>query len=439
MEKNLDDHFTSNLLSFLDLSPTAFQAAVNVADVLNKNGFRELKENESWQLEKGGKYYLVRNQSSVVAFEVGAGDLTSSGFRIIASHSDSPSFKVKPGRCLVTPEGYIKLNVEAYGGAIYSTWFDRPLAIAGRAYLRSNDAMSPASRLVNIREPVALIPNLCIHLNREINAGCAYNIQADMLPMVGKTEPGENSGLYLVTMLARHLGVAPDDIIDYELYLYEAQPGCRMGASGAKEYISASRIDNLASVFASLGGIVGSCAFDGIKVMAALDNEEVGSVSIAGASGNFLISVLKRFAACVGLNDEDFYRTCANSIAISADAAHAVHPNHSERHDPENRPVLGGGPTIKYNASQRYATNARTAAIFSRICASAGIPIQKYANRSDLPAGSTIGPSLSSMTSIPTVDVGVPILAMHSIRELGNAADVFFMAKAFQHFFGYSS
>lgn len=437
MEKNLDNHFTANLLSFLNQSPSPFHAVANAKDVLKQNGFTALSEGEEWKLEKGRKYYVVRGQSAIVVFETGEGDVPADGFRIVGAHTDSPTFKIKPGPVIVTKDGYMKLNVEAYGGAIYSTWLDRPLSIAGRVCVGTPNAMLPEVRLYDAKCPLALIPNLCIHLNRQINSGHAYNVQVDLQPIIGIAEPGTDGTSFLQDLMAESLQVGRGDIIDHDLFLYDAQPGCRLGNSGAGEYISASRIDNLAMVFAGIAGIVGSAKFPGVKVMIAFDNEEVGSATREGADGDFLPGMLRRIAASFGIGAEGMQRAFANSMAISADAAHAVHPNYADRHDPENHPVMGGGPTIKYSAAQRYATNAVTAAVFAGLCASAGIPTQKYVNRSDLPAGSTVGPALSRYSSIPTVDVGAPILAMHSIRELANASDVFFMAQAFQHFFSY--
>lgn len=434
MAKNLEEHFTPNLLAFLNQSPTPFQAVENVLDVLRQNGYVPLAEGEAWRLERGGKYTVARNQTAVFAFEIGEGDLASEGFRIVGAHTDSPTFKIKSGNSLVTPDGYIKLNVEAYGGAIYSTWFDRPLSIAGRVVLKTDNPFRPESRLVNLRDPIAVIPNLCIHFNRQVNSGQPLNVQVDLLPLLSRVEPGVDGGAFLLDLLVKHLKTRRADILDYDLYLYETQPGCRLGDSG--EYISASRIDNLAMVLAGLDGIVGSPRFAGIKMLAAFDNEEVGSSTRAGADGGFLPGILERIASCLGLDADATARALAHSLAISADAAHAVHPNYADRHDPENRPVLGGGPTIKYSASQRYATDSVSAAAFVGLCGTAGIPVQKYVNRSDIPGGSTIGPAMSRFSSIPTVDVGAPILAMHSIRELANASDIFFMAQAFQMFFG---
>lgn len=437
LEKNLDNHFTPNLLSFFDRSPTPYQVVANVEDILGQNGFHPLNEREPWRLEKEGKYYVKRNGTSLVAFEVGRNDVTHDGFRIIAAHTDAPTFKIKPGRCTVTPDGYVKLNVEPYGGAIYSSWFDRPLAIAGRVIMKTDDAMRPEVLLADIHEPVVVIPNLAIHMNRQVNSGQPINVQADMLPLIGRTEPGVDGGTFLQSLLAERLQVRRRDILDYDLFLYEVQPGCRLGDSG--EYISASRIDNLASVFAGVDGIAGSSSFGGVKVMVAFDNEEVGSGTRSGADGDFLPGIFRRIAIGLGLGEEGLAMALANSLAVSADAAHAVHPNFPDRHDPENRPVVGGGPTIKYMAAQKYATDGLTASVFSGICASAGIPVQRFVNRSDVVAGSTLGPMLSRHLSIPTVDVGAPILAMHSIRELANASDIFFMAQAFRHFYEYSA
>lgn len=428
--------FADHIVSFLDHSPTAFHAVVNAANMLREAGYQELSEREPWHLERGGLYFLQRNRSSVVAFAIGTGDLAAEGFRLIGAHTDSPSFKIKPGGCLVTGDGYIKLNTEGYGGAILSTWFDRPLSIAGRVALRSASALCPQETLVDFRRPMAIIPNLCIHFNREINSGYAYNKQIDLLPLVGQTANWGEGKDWLVDELAAELGASPDEILDYELFLYESAPGQFIGAN--REYLSASRIDNLAMVFAGLTGLLESSTSACTRVLAAFDNEEVGSGTAPGADSGFLVQTLERLAVCLDVKKDGFFQALANSRAISADAAHAVHPNYPEKHDPTNRPILGGGPTIKYSASQRYATNALTAALFMQICEDAGVPCQQYVTRSDIAGGSTIGPAMSSSTSIPTIDMGAPILAMHSIRELACAQDLHYTAAAFREFYNHA-
>ncbi|MCD8139696.1 MAG: M18 family aminopeptidase [Planctomycetaceae bacterium] len=419
--------FADSLLDFCNRSVTPFHATANVAARLEAAGFTQVREGEAWRLEKGGRYFLVRNRSAVIAFAIGRGDPADDGFRIIGAHTDSPTFTAKPGPCIITADGYIKLNTEAYGGAILSTWLDRPLSVAGRAVIRKGDWLE--ERLFDCGRPVAVIPNLAIHLNRGANDGYAYNKQVDMLPLIGRAKGVDDPGGWLASAIAAEVNSGPEALVDYDAFLYEAAPGCRMG-----DLLSASRQDNLTMVFAALDGIIhsGSAA---TKVAAFFDNEEVGSATAPGADSDFLGGVLMRLVRALGGDESAYLQACANSAAISADAAHAVHPNHPDKHDPTNRPVLGGGPVIKYSAAQKYATTGVTAAWFAQVCDEAGVPLQRFVNRSDIAGGSTIGPAMSRRTGIATVDVGAPLLAMHSIRELGHVDDAVYSAKAFRAFY----
>lgn len=433
MDKTMQQRFSEKMLQYLNDSPTAYHAVENAVGMLREHAFLELKEMEKWSLHAGGRYFVVKNHSCIIAFTVGEGDLAQEGFRIIGTHTDSPSLKIKPGACIVTPDGYVKLNVEVYGGAILSTWLDRPLALAGRVIVKQGGRL--AERLVKVDKPVCMIPNLCIHLNRDCNTGCSYNKQTDILPLLSMKEEGVEKGDYLFNLIQKETGIEKDDILDYELFLYEYQKGIFMGPD--EEFISASRIDNLCMVYAGLSALMESMGGGKkCKVFAAFDHEEVGSASAQGAHSGFLPHTLERISRNLGLADDACFQAIANSTSISADTAHAVHPNYSDKHDPENRPVLGGGPVIKYSASQRYSTNAFSAAFFMEACRRAQVPCQKYVNRNDIVGGSTIGPALSSLTTIPTVDVGAPVLAMHSIRELGAVADNFYTKEAFCAYYG---
>lgn len=423
--------FAEGLLQYLNDSPTAYHAVENAAALLGANGFRELQETECWSLKAGGKYYVKKNGSAMIAFSIGNGDLAKEGFRIIGTHTDSPCLKIKPEACSVTPDGYVKVNVEVYGGAILSTWFDRPLAVAGRVIVRENDGL--VERLIRIDKPIFMLPNLCIHLNREVNEKGTYNKQTDMMPLLSMNEENVGQERYLVKLLQEETGIGETDIVDYELFLYEYQKGIFTGKN--QEFISASRIDDLSMVYAGLSALGEAADEDGFKVLAAFDNEEVGSTSAQGANSGLLLHLLNRICKNLGLTDDGYFRAVANSTAISADLAHAVHPNYSDRHDPETRPVLGKGPVIKYSASQRYATTAHSAAYFMDACRRAGVSFQKFVNRNDIPGGSTIGPALSGLTTIPTVDMGAPILAMHSIREFGAVADQFDTREAFRAYY----
>lgn len=421
------EKYTKNLLQFLNDSPTAFHAVENAAALLRENGFEELKETESWSLQKEGKYFVAKNSSAVIAFIVGKGNLAKEGFRIIGAHTDSPGLKIKPGACSVTSDGYVKLNVEVYGGAILQTWFDRPLALAGRLVVKENGTLQ--EKLVRIDKPVFMIPNLCIHFNRDKNEKGACNKQTEILPLFCMKEENADKEDYLYALIQEETGIERKDIVDYELFLYEYQKGIFTGKK--QEFISASRIDDLSMVYAGLASLTKAQTAEGCQVLAAFDNEEVGSTTAQGANSGLLLHILNRICKNLGMTDEEYFQAVANSTSISADLAHAVHPNYSDKHDTESRPILGDGPVIKYSASQRYATTAFSAAYFVQVCERAGVPCQKFVNRNDIAGGSTIGPALSGLTTIPTVDMGAPILAMHSIREFGAVADMEYTRRAF--------
>ena len=426
MSKNYQK-FAEGLLQYLNDSPTAFHAVENAAAILTESGFRELKETEAWSLERGGRYFVVKNSSAMIAFTVGKGDPAKEGFHIIGAHTDSPGLKIKPGACTVTPDGYVKMNVEVYGGAILQTWFDRPLALAGRLIVREEGVLR--EKLVQIDKPVFMIPNLCIHFNRDKNEKGSCNRQTEILPLFSMKKEGVEKEEYLSALLQEETGIEVADLVDYELFLYEYQKGIFTGQG--QEFISASRIDDLSMVYAGLTALTEAEAGAGCQVLAAFDNEEVGSTTAQGANSGLLLHVLNRICKNLGMTDEGYFQAVANSTSISTDLAHAVHPNYSDKHDTESRPVLGGGPVIKYSAGQRYATTALSAAYFVEACERAGVPYQKFVNRNDIAGGSTIGPALSGLTTIPAVDMGAPILAMHSIREFGAVADMEYTRRAF--------
>lgn len=431
MEKK-DQKFAENLLQYLNDSPTAWHAVENGTALLRSCGFQELKETQNWSLQTGGRYFVTKNGSALIAFTVGKGDLAREGFRIIGAHTDSPCLKIKPGACSVTADGYVKMNVEIYGGAILNTWFDRPLALAGRLVVREDGALR--ERLVRIDKPVFMIPNLCIHFHRDVNEKGAYNRQTDMMPLLCMKEEDVEKEAYLPNLIQKETGTGKADIVDYELFLYEYQKGIIMGKN--QEFLSASRIDDLSMVYAGLSALAEAETGMGCQVLAAFDNEEVGSITAQGANSGLLQHILNRIGKNLGLTDEEYFQAIANSTSISADLAHAVHPNYGDKHDTETRPVLGGGPVIKYSASQRYATTAMSAARFMEVCKKAGVPCQKFVNRNDIVGGSTIGPALSGLTTIPTVDIGAPVLAMHSIREFGAIADNVYTKQAFLAYYG---
>lgn len=380
------EKFAAGLLQYLNDSPTAYHAVENAAALLKTSGFLELKETESWSLQEGGKYFVVKNSSAFIAFTVGTGELARGGFRIIGAHTDSPCLKIKPGACSLTPDGYVKVNVEIYGGAILNTWFDRPLAVAGRLIVREKGAFR--EELIRIDKPCFMIPNLCIHFHRDVNEKATYNKQTDLLPLLCMKEEGVEKEEYLFELIREETGIGKADIVDYELFLYEYQEGIFTGKN--QEFISASRIDDLSMVYAGLSALTQAKTGTGCQMLAAFDNEEVGSTTAQGANSGFLRHILNRICKNLGLSEEEYFQAVANSTSVSADLAHAVHPNYSDKHDAETRPVLGGGPVIKYSASQRYATTAMSAAYFQEACERAGVSCQKFVNRNDIVGGSTI-------------------------------------------------
>ena len=429
MEKKL----ATELIDFLYNSPTAYHAASSVKGMLDNDGFTELFEKDSWSLEKGKKYYLVKNDSAVIAFKVGNGDIEKDGFRIIGSHTDAPGFKIKPNAEMKSEDHYVRLNTEVYGGPILYTWFDRPLGIAGRVILKGKSPLKPEVRLVNVNKPVLIIPSLAIHMNRSVNDGYAFNKQKDTLPLVGfVNEKLEKEG-YLISLLTKELGVNKEDILDFDLFLYEYEKGCIMGIND--EFISSGKLDDQWMVFAGVKALMNSTDIDSTKVMICIDNEEIGSLTAQGAQSNFIRRTLERISIALSKNTEEFFRALSNSLMISADLAHAVHPNLPEKHDPSNRPVLGNGPVLKIAASGSYSTEGVAAGVFESVCKEANVPMQKFVNRSDVRGGTTIGPMSAADLCIPVVDMGAPILGMHSVRELATVKDNFYTIEAFTKFF----
>ena len=425
MEKNQINH---ELLRFLDGSPNSFFAAANMADILEKHGYRRLTEGERWKLRAGDQCYVTRNDSSLIAFRVPRADYA--GFQILASHSDSPCFKLKPNPVLTAENLYLRLDVEKYGGAILSTWFDRPLSLAGRVLLRTLDGVQ--RRLVRIDRDLLVIPNLAIHMDRSVNDGWKFNVQRDLLPLLG--EKGDENGLS--ALLAEEADCSPEDILDADLYVYNRMPGTILGLRG--DFLCSGRLDDLQCAFASLQGFLAAQPRDSVAVHCVFDNEEVGSATKQGAASTFLRDTLWRINAALGRDEEDFRRSLTDSFLVSADNAHGVHPNHAEKADPANRPRLNGGVVIKYNATQKYATDAVSGALFRCICRRAGVPVQTFANRSDIPGGSTLGSIAGTRVCVNTVDVGLAQLAMHSAWETAGAADTVWFAEAARELFSVS-
>lgn len=431
MSQQLD--FARDLIDFLYESPTAFHAVKSVKERLNKAGFMEVKEEDKWKLEKGGKYYTTKNNSALVAFVVGNGEIEEQGFKLVGAHTDSPGFRVKPNAEITVENSYVRLNTEVYGGPILSTWFDRPLAIAGRVVLKGESILYPKTTFININKPLLIIPNIAIHMNREVNKGFDINAQKDTLPVLSLVNESLENGNYLLNALAEELKVSKEEIIDFDLYLYEYEKGSIIGLNN--EFISSGRLDDLQMVHAGIEALIKADITKGTNVMVCYDNEEVGSSTKQGADSDMLSNILERIVLSQGKGREEFFRALAKSFIISADNAHAVHPAAPEKHDPTNRPLMNKGPVIKINANQAYTTDSDSDAVYEEICKSAGVPVQKFVNRSDLRGGSTIGPINSTHINIRSVDIGNPTLAMHSIRELAGVEDHTYVMKSFIEFY----
>ena len=429
MEKKL----ALELVDFLYDSPSACHGVKATQKILDKNGFIEIKETDKWELQAKGKYYVIKNDSALIAFEVGTGNIEETGFRLIGAHTDVPGFRIKPNPQMISEGKYVKLNTEVYGGPILYTWYDRPLSIAGKVSIKGVSPLKPETRLININKPLLIIPSLAIHMNREVNEGYKINKQLDTLPLLGLINDKLEKEDYLMNILAEELQVNKEDILNFELGLYEYEKGSLIGMN--EELISSGRFDDLWMVFAGVKALVNSKENVATKVMICIDNEEIGSLTAEGANSTLLNNILERIALGLGKDREGYYRTLANSIMISADLAHAVHPNLGAKHDPTNRPVLEGGPVLKIAASGSYSTDSFNGAVFAGICESVGVPFQKFVNRSDLRGGTTIGPITSANLTIPVIDMGAPVLGMHSIRELASVKDNYYTIKVFTEFF----
>ena len=422
------------LLDFLDASPVNFLAARNIVNELEQAGYRRIDPREAiGEVKAGDKLYVTKNDSSVYAFHIGRKPLADAGFRMICAHCDSPTFRIKPNAEMTCEGGIVKLNTEVYGGPIMSTWFDRPLTIAGRVIVCGDDELNPKTLLLHVKRPLLQISNLAIHFNRQVNDGVALSKQKDMLPILGFVTNELERGNLLMNVICSELSVSQDEILDFDLYLADATPACTFGVHD--EFISSGRLDDLSMCFAGLEALLGTTDTDATKVLAIFDNEETGSQTKQGAGSPFLSMMLKRSALAQSGTEEAFYQAVERAFMISADNAHAWHPNYSEKYDPTNHPLLGGGPVIKFNAAQKYASDAVSAAVFAEICRKAGVPCQRFVNHSDVAGGSTLGNILASSIPLRGVDMGNAILAMHSCRETGSVADHIYTVKAFSQFF----
>ena len=422
------------LLTFLDASPVNFLAVKNIVDKLEDAGFKCIDPTlPIGNIKPGDKIYVTKNDSSVYAFHIGNKSLAEEGFNMICAHCHSPTFRIKPNAEITGDGNIVKLNTEVYGGPILSTWFDRPLTIAGRVIVKSNDVMSPKTMLLHIKRPLLQISNLAIHFNRQVNDGVKLSRQKDMLPILGIVNDQLEKGNMLINLICEELKINKNDILDFDLYLADATPACTFGIHN--EFISSGRLDDLSMCYAGLEALIASPCSDKTKVLAIFDNEETGSQTKQGAGSPFLASIIKRIAMAQGGNEESFWQAVERAFMISADNAHAWHPNYSEKYDPTNHPVLGGGPVIKFNAAQKYASDAVSAAIFASICNEAKVPCQRFVNHSDVAGGSTLGNILAASIPLRGVDMGNAILAMHSCRETGSTADHIYTVKAFTQFY----
>ena len=425
------------LLSFLDASPVNFLAVKNITDMLEAGGFRRLDPCQPLGVVNAGdRFFVTKNHSSVYAFRIGRKPLAEAGFHMICAHSDSPTFRIKPNAEMLTEGGLVKLNTEVYGGPIMSTWFDRPLTLAGRVIVRSNDVMHPDTMLLHIKRPLLQISNLAIHFNRQVNDGVKLSRQKDVLPILGQITNQLEAGNLLINVILEELNkqrpVSREDILDFDLYLADATPACTFGVHN--EFISSGRLDDLSMCFAGLEALLAANDTDTTQVLGIFDNEETGSQTKQGAGSPFLSYMLQRIALSQSHTEEAYYQAVERAFMISADNAHAWHPNYAEKYDPTNHPMLGGGPVIKFNAAQKYASDAASAAVFG-ICEKAGVPCQRFVNHSDVAGGSTLGNILASSIPLRGVDMGNAILAMHSCRETGSVCDHEYCVKVFTEFY----
>ena len=429
------------LLSFLDASPVNFLAVKNIADTLTANGFRRVDPSQPLgEVKSGDRFFVTKNDSSVFAFRIGNKPIADAGFHMICAHCDSPTFRIKPNAEMLVEGGIVKLNTEVYGGPIMSTWFDRPLTLAGRVIVRGEDVMQPETLLLHIKRPLLQISNLAIHFNRQVNDGVALSKQKDVLPLLGQITSQLEAGNLLMNVILEELNSSvadrkfcAKDILDFDLYLADATPACTFGVHN--EFISSGRLDDLSMCYAGLEALIASDTTDTTQVLALFDNEETGSQTKQGAGSPFLLFMLKRIALAQSNTEEAYYQAVERAFMISADNAHAWHPNYPEKYDPTNHPMLGGGPVIKFNAAQKYASDAVSAAVFAGLCEKAGVPCQRFVNHSDVAGGSTLGNILASSIPLRGVDMGNAILAMHSCRETGSVADHVYCVKVFTEFF----
>jgi len=425
--------FAREVIEFIDESPSTYHVVKNCSDILDENGFERIMPREKWEIKKGGKYFFKKSSSTIIAFTVGENFDVKKGFKIFGAHTDSPCFRIKPNPEMVT-ENIVRLNTEVYGGPILSTWFDRPLSIAGRVIVKGEDPFFPKTVKIKIDEPLFTIPNLAIHQNREVNNGVKIDKQNDVLPVISLINKNFEKEGYLEKIILEKTGIKKEDIIDFDLYLYATEKGCLLGAN--EEFMSSPKLDNLASVYTGIIGLVEAEENqDRINIFVAFDNEEIGSATKQGADSNYLLNTLERISLALGLDRSDFLQMLESSYILSADAAHAAHPAHLGKTDPTNRGKINEGISIKISAKQKYTSDGYSIAVIRQLIEGTEIRIQPFVNESNELGGSTIGPISSTHLDIDGVDLGVPMFAMHSVRELCGIFDVFYLKELAKEFF----
>ena len=421
------EELNQGLIDFLKASPTPFHATASLAQRLEAAGYQHLDERAAWHTEAGGRYYVTRNDSSIIAVKLGKRPPLEGGLRLVGAHTDSPCLRVKPQPELQR-QGFFQLGVEVYGGALFAPWFDRDLSLAGRVTFRESGRVQ--SQLIDFHKPIAVIPNLAIHLNREANQGWPINAQNELPPILAQLAGSEAADFraLLADQLAREHGLNADAVLDYELSFYDTQSAAVIGLN--HDFIAGARLDNLLSCYAGLQALLAAPDAESC-VLVCTDHEEVGSCSACGADGPMLEQVLRRLLP----EGDDFVRSIQRSLLVSADNAHAVHPNYADKHDENHGPKLNAGPVIKINSNQRYATTSETAGFFRHLCLENEVPVQSFVTRSDMGCGSTIGPLTASQLGVRTVDIGLPTFAMHSIRELAGSHDLAHLVKVLSAFY----
>ena len=425
--------FAREVVEFIDESPSTYHVVKNCSDILDENGFERIMPREKWEIKRGGKYFFKKSSSTIIAFTVGENFDVKKSFKIFGAHTDSPCFRIKPNPEMVT-ENIVRLNTEVYGGPILGTWFDRPLSIAGRVIVKGEDPFFPKTVKIKIDEPLLTIPNLAIHQNREVNNGVKIDKQNDVLPVISLINKNFEKEGYLERIILEKTGIKKEDIIDFDLYLYATEKGCLLGAN--EEFMSSPKLDNLASVYTGLIGLVEAEENqDRINIFVAFDNEEIGSATKQGADSNYLLNTLERISLALGLDRSDFLQILESSYILSADAAHAAHPAHLGKTDPTNRGRINEGISIKISAKQKYTSDGYSIAIIKQLIEGTEIRIQPFVNESNELGGSTIGPLSSTHLDIDGVDLGVPMFAMHSVRELCGIFDVFYLKELAKEFF----